>query len=180
VPCPDSKPFSRGIAYHRQGIDGNFGPFQFPGRVSGGEVWTETFGKVCPGDRRITTLLNRIIPRAVRIAGGKTQTAIAEAADMLVGQDSQTGEIWVISGNTKLRLPAGGGVISRGAHSAGKTGHVFVDEMLRMIGEMYPGSNPQFVALNNAILNRMPEVGELVDDDPQLEAGGFRESVDDE
>lgn len=179
VPCPDSKSSSRGIAYHRQGIDGNFGSFQFPGRVSGGEIWTEHFGKVCPGDRRITTVLNRVIPRAAQIAGGASrarstlrgtsspvsQRAIAEAADMLVGQDSQTGEIWVISGNTKLRLPGGGGVASRGAHAAGKTGHVFVDEMLRMIAEMYPGSNPQFTSLNHHILSRMPEVGELVDDE---------------
>jgi len=54
--CPDSKPGSRGLAYHRQGIDGNFGGFRFPGRVAGGEVWTEHFGKVCPGDNRIAQL----------------------------------------------------------------------------------------------------------------------------
>ena len=54
--CPDSRPTSRGLAYHRQGIDGNFGGLAFPGRVEGGEVWTEHFGKVCPGDRRIAQL----------------------------------------------------------------------------------------------------------------------------
>ena len=54
--CPDSKPTSKGLAYHRQGIDGNFGPFKHPGRVSGGEHWSESFGKVCPGDRRIDQL----------------------------------------------------------------------------------------------------------------------------
>jgi len=54
--CPDSRPGSRGLAYHRQGIDGNFGGMRFPGRVSGGEVWTEHFGKVCPGDNRIAQL----------------------------------------------------------------------------------------------------------------------------
>jgi hypothetical protein len=56
--CPDSRPTSRGLAYHRQGIDGNFGTKAnpFPGRVSGGEVWTEHRGKVCPGDRRIAQL----------------------------------------------------------------------------------------------------------------------------
>jgi hypothetical protein len=51
--CPNSRPESRGLAYHRQGIDGNFGDYKYPGRVSGGEVWTKHFGKVCPGDRRI-------------------------------------------------------------------------------------------------------------------------------
>ena len=50
--CPDSRPGSRGLAYHRQGIDGNFTD-GFPGRVSGGEVWTSSFGKVCPGRNRI-------------------------------------------------------------------------------------------------------------------------------
>ena len=54
--CPDSRPESRGLAYHRQGIDGNFADFAFPGRVPGGEVWTTTPGKVCPGDRRIAQL----------------------------------------------------------------------------------------------------------------------------
>lgn len=49
--CPNSRPESRGLAYHRQGIDGNFSTY--PGRVSGGEVWSSSFGKVCPGDRRI-------------------------------------------------------------------------------------------------------------------------------
>ena len=168
VPCPDSKPSSRGIAYHRQGIDGAFGPFKFPGRVQGGESWTKFDGKVCPGDRRISTLLTQIIPRAVEIAGGipadpKGQTARAEAVDMLVGQDAKTGKLWLISGNTKLQLPAGGGAASGDKHSAGNTGHVFVDEVLRMITDMYPGSNPRFIALNNDILNRIPEVHELVD-----------------
>ncbi len=52
--CPDSRPTSRGLAYHRQGIDGNFATYQYPGRVAGGEVWTKWPGKVCPGDRRIS------------------------------------------------------------------------------------------------------------------------------
>lgn len=50
--CPNSRPESRGLAYHRQGIDGNFSN----GRVPGGEVWTKHRGKVCPGDRRIAQL----------------------------------------------------------------------------------------------------------------------------
>jgi hypothetical protein len=61
--CPDSRPESRGLAYHRQGIDGNFGGFLFPGRVEGGEVWTRHFGKVCPGDNRIAQL-----PEILRLA----------------------------------------------------------------------------------------------------------------
>ena len=54
--CPDSKPGSRGLAYHRQGIPGAFkddARFIFHGVVADGEVWTLTPGKACPGDRRI-------------------------------------------------------------------------------------------------------------------------------
>lgn len=66
VQCPDSRPTSRGIAFHRQGIDGNFTPYN--GRVSGGEVWSSSTGKVCPGDRRIAQMA-QIITRARQIAG---------------------------------------------------------------------------------------------------------------
>ena len=66
-PCPDSKPNSRGIAFHRQGIDGNWVDYAFSGRVPGGEVWTQSKGKVCPGDRRIAQI-PKIIARASQIA----------------------------------------------------------------------------------------------------------------
>lgn len=69
VLCPDSRTSSRGIAYHRQGVDGDFGPFAFGGRVFGGELWSTSTGKVCPGDRRIRQLIDVIIPRARVIAG---------------------------------------------------------------------------------------------------------------
>lgn len=69
VLCPDSRPTSRGIAFHRQGIDGNWSGYAYSGRVSGGEVWTTAPGKVCPGDRRITQLISQIIPRARQVAG---------------------------------------------------------------------------------------------------------------
>lgn len=61
---PNTRPGNRGLAYHRQGIDGNFNPptFKFPGRVEGGEKWSDAFGKVCPGDPRINQLINVIIP----------------------------------------------------------------------------------------------------------------------
>lgn len=70
--CPDSRPGSRGLAYHRQGIDGNFGPFRFRGRVPGGEVWTLSPGKVCPGDNRIAQL-PEILERAKRIVNATPQ-----------------------------------------------------------------------------------------------------------
>jgi N-acetylmuramoyl-L-alanine amidase len=67
--CPNSRSTSRGLAYHRQGIDGNFSDYDYPGRVSGGEVWTKSFGKVCPGDRRISAR-DRILARAKQIVEG--------------------------------------------------------------------------------------------------------------
>lgn len=68
--APDSRPTSRGIGYHRQGIDGNFAGYAYPaGRVSGGERWSKVFGKVCPGDRRIRQLIEIVIPRARVLAG---------------------------------------------------------------------------------------------------------------
>jgi hypothetical protein len=68
--CPDSRPGSRGLAYHRQGIDGNWGPpHRFPGRVPGGEVWTLSRGKECPDDRRIAQL-PAILSRAEEIVNG--------------------------------------------------------------------------------------------------------------
>ena len=73
VACPNSKPGSRGIAYHRQGIDGNFSGYRYGGRVPGGEVWTEAYGKVCPGDARIAQI-PQIIARARQLAGLDSST----------------------------------------------------------------------------------------------------------
>jgi hypothetical protein len=70
--CPNSRPTSRGLAYHRQGIDGNFGDYAFPGRVPGGELWTKSRGKVCPGDRRIAAR-EQILARARQIVAGIPQ-----------------------------------------------------------------------------------------------------------
>lgn len=70
---PNSRPTSRGLAYHRQGVDGNFDDYDFPGRVSGGETWTESDGKVCPGDKRIARR-QQILNRAKRIVAGTPPT----------------------------------------------------------------------------------------------------------
>lgn len=71
VRCPDSKDASQGVAWHRQGIDGNFAAagYAYGGRVAGGELWSTSYGKVCPGDRRIKQINERIIPRARVLAG---------------------------------------------------------------------------------------------------------------
>lgn len=54
---PDSKRSRRGIGYHRLGIN--------PWRVSGGVLWSNANGKVCPGDNRIKQIKENIIPRLV-------------------------------------------------------------------------------------------------------------------
>lgn len=48
-----SRPGTRGVGWHRQGIDGNFPSGLLRGRVAGGEHWSSSFGKVCPTDTRI-------------------------------------------------------------------------------------------------------------------------------
>lgn len=86
--CPDSRPGSRGIAYHRQGIDGNFysAGYTFGGRLTGGEIWTRYPGKACPGDRRIAQM-PQIIKRARVIAGldpNPAEEFFTEEEDMIV------------------------------------------------------------------------------------------------
>lgn len=65
VLAPDSRPGSRGIAWHRMGID--------PYRVAGGEKWSDSYGKVCPGDARIEQVKNVIVPRVQAILHGHDQ-----------------------------------------------------------------------------------------------------------
>lgn len=55
---PDSLPTSRGLGYHRLGID--------PWRVPGGEKWSSAFGKLCPGAAKIAQI-PRIVARAKQI-----------------------------------------------------------------------------------------------------------------
>lgn len=69
VPCviiPDTKPGRRGIGYHRQGCK--------PNVVSGGEVWSISFGKICPGSKREAQLKSIVVPRAQKILAGGSVT----------------------------------------------------------------------------------------------------------
>jgi len=79
--CPNSRPTSRGLAYHRQGIDGNFGTYAYPGRVTGGELWTSSPGKVCPGDRRISAR-DSILTIARQIVAGTEVDDMATPAEV--------------------------------------------------------------------------------------------------
>lgn len=77
IQLPNSKRNSTGMGFHRQGIDGNFNN----GRVAGGEIWSTSKGKVCPGDNRIAQM-PEIISRAREIAGlggGSFLSALSDA-----------------------------------------------------------------------------------------------------
>lgn len=84
--CPNSRAMSRGLSYHRQGIDGDFSSYRYPGRVSGGEVWTKSRGKVCPTDVRIAQL-PEILAHARALVNKEEEGIMAltdEDADKLV------------------------------------------------------------------------------------------------
>jgi hypothetical protein len=57
---PDSRPASRGAGWHKQGVD--------PWRVTGGEVWSTHYGKVCPGAAKIAQ-----VPQIVALAQNPDQ-----------------------------------------------------------------------------------------------------------
>lgn len=69
---PDTLPNRRGIAYHRQGIKGNW-PDESGWKR--GEIWSEGEGKPCPGDRRIKQITKAIIPRVNEILNGDDMSA---------------------------------------------------------------------------------------------------------
>jgi len=66
----DASPGSRGITWHRKGIDGNFPSGLLSGRKPGDEHWSTSAGKICPFDGKILGIVNDIIPRARALAEG--------------------------------------------------------------------------------------------------------------
>jgi len=61
-----------GIGWHRLGIDGNFPSGLHGGRlqIGRGDHWSTSFGKGCPGDKRIDQVVQELIPEVLRIVGG--------------------------------------------------------------------------------------------------------------
>lgn len=77
---PDTKPGRRGVGYHRQGVD--------PYRVDGGERWSTSYGKACPGDRRIAQI-PAVLARARQIIAGDPPASpppLPEETDMPTAQ----------------------------------------------------------------------------------------------
>lgn len=109
--CPNSRPESRGLAYHRQGIDGNFDSFRFPGRVEGGEVWSKSFGKICPGDRRIAQL-----PNILALARGEDDMTPEELLDtrLPLADNKTVGTVLRITYNRTERIEAALAAIAAG------------------------------------------------------------------
>lgn len=97
VPCPDSRPGSKGIAFHRQGIEGNWAGYAYSGIVPGGEVWTKSKGKVCPGDRRISQI-PQIIARARVLAGLNRED---DMQNWILAQEANSPRVWL--GNLMFR-----------------------------------------------------------------------------
>jgi hypothetical protein len=85
---PNSLPASKGIGHHRLGID--------PWRVAGGEVWSSSRGKLCPGAAKIAQ-----IPQIITAAIGPipptppTPPALG-APDMRLAR-TPDGTIWLVT-----------------------------------------------------------------------------------
>ena len=86
---PDSKSTSRGIGWHRLGIDGNFPTGLLRGRVPEGEVWSYSSGKTCPTDLRIKQIVEEIIPRA----NGVSMAEWSDKLDKWVPGDPNTTDV---------------------------------------------------------------------------------------
>lgn len=85
---------SRGMSWHRLGIDGNFPalPSIRAGRLQrgGGMHYSTSTGKACPGDDRIPQV-PKIFARAVAILGGPTTTTLED--DMSEAAERQIDEL---------------------------------------------------------------------------------------
>lgn len=84
---PDSKSTSKGFGYHRLGID--------PYRVAGGEVWSSSRGKVCPGLEKIDQIKTVILPGVIKLLGSTDTTpedelSAAEVTDLKAFIEART------------------------------------------------------------------------------------------
>jgi hypothetical protein len=85
VLIPDTFPGRRGIAYHRQGIDGSLPDM----RVAGGVLWSEARGKICPGDRRVAQIRTEIVPRVqARILKGSRMPSVRNIEEVTAETNS--------------------------------------------------------------------------------------------
>lgn len=90
---PDTKPHRRGLAYHAQGCTPNI--------VSGGERWSLSAGKVCPGPARIRQFKFVIVP-AVRdkLRPTVVEELIGMEWDDRIRLTEEDAKVWNAHGNT--------------------------------------------------------------------------------
>jgi hypothetical protein len=91
---PDSKPGRRGIGYHRLGVVGY--------AVPGGEIWSSSKEKGCPGPKRIAQV-PQIIARARQLVGGAKPAAPAPEDFLMALTDAEQREILNLA--RSLRTP---------------------------------------------------------------------------
>ena len=66
----DSRPISRGVGYHRLGVD--------PWRIPDGELWSTAYGKLCPGSAKVAQI-PQILTRATQTVGGHDDMPLTDA-----------------------------------------------------------------------------------------------------
>lgn len=72
---PDSKPGRRGWGPHRLGVQHSRGIGAVPGwLLPGGEKWSSSTGKECPGDAKVAQIPAELLPLARKIAAGGAAT----------------------------------------------------------------------------------------------------------
>jgi hypothetical protein len=95
VLIPDTKPNRRGLAYHAQGCTPNI--------VPGGEKWSLSRGKVCPGPARTRQFKNVIIPA---VQDRLRVTTIEDVIDMQwtdkIKLTEEDARVWNLHGHTTV------------------------------------------------------------------------------
>ena len=113
----NSRTTTTGIAWHRLGVDGNFPSVGLlAGRTQrgGGEKWSLSRGKVCPGDERIKQIPG-LIERATLI--GQTTIANVREWDQMASVDEIRQVFMEVLGSTDIA----GAVWNRDLGGQGKT-----------------------------------------------------------
>jgi hypothetical protein len=88
IPCviiPDSKTGRRGVGYHRQGVPNKKGATL---SQTGGELWSNSTGKVCPGDARIAQIPT-IVSKARKILGAPAPSPIPNELKQAMESEDQ-------------------------------------------------------------------------------------------
>lgn len=99
VQLPSSRPGTTGVGWHRLGIDGNFPQGLLSGRAPGGEQWSSSAGKVCPGDNRIKQVVSEVLP----LARGNGEDDDMQLSDKVRG-DQTVRDALIAALNVETRL----------------------------------------------------------------------------